>query len=163
MTTPDLVNRAPQPFVAIHAEVKPQELSAVIDRSFRRLFGFLAERGVPPAGAPFIKYNVVDMERALDIELGVPVAAPVEASGDVHAGTLPTGQYAVTIHHGHFDGLRDATAALLQCAQRLGVEWDASSTPQGERFVSRLETYITDPTKERDPARWQTELAIKTK
>jgi effector-binding domain-containing protein len=163
MATPQLVERSAQPFVAIRSEVKPTELSQAIDSAFSRLFAWLGEAGIPPAGAPFIRYKVVDMERKLHVELGVPIAAPVEASGDIHAGSLPAGRYAVSIHQGPYSGLRDANAALLQSAKQLGVEWDTTPTPDGEAFAARLETYLTDPSKERDPAKFQTELAIKTR
>lgn len=165
MTTAQLVERAARPYVAIRTEVKPQELSQAIDGAFPRLFGWLAQKGQQPVGAPFVKYNVIDMERALQLELGVPISAPfqTDAASDVQAGTLPAGRYAVSIYQGHFSGLREANAALLRSASTLGVQWDTTPTPQGERFAARLETYLTDPSKEPDPTRWQTELAIKTR
>lgn len=163
MATPQLVERPARPFVAIRTQIKPAQLSEAIDRVFPRLAGWLATKGVKPAGAPFVKYNVVDMERTLQLELGFPVAALVEASEDVHSGTLPAGRYAVSIYLGHYSGLRDANATLLQSAEQLGVHWDTTSTPDGEVFAARLETYLTDPSQERDPAKWRTELAIKTK
>jgi effector-binding domain-containing protein len=120
MTAPQLVERTARPYVAIRSEVKPTELSQAIDRAFPRLFGWLAQKGLQPAGAPFVKYNVIDMERALQLELGVPIGAPVEAENDVQAGTLPAGRYAVAIYQGHYSGLRDANASLLQSAKNLG-------------------------------------------
>jgi hypothetical protein len=35
---------------------------------------FRAARGVAPAGPPFWKYNVVDMQRELEVKAGVAVA-----------------------------------------------------------------------------------------
>jgi effector-binding domain-containing protein len=163
MASPKLVERRAQPFASIHVDIAPDQLASVIDKSFGTLFGWLAQRGIQPAGAPFVKYNVVDMAKRLDLELGVPVTAPVQAAGEVLAGTLPAGRYAVVIHRGHYNGLREATAELLQSAQALSVTWDAASAPSGERFAARLETYLTDPSKEPDPTQWQTEIAIKTR
>lgn len=162
MQTPQLVERAAQPYVFIHADIAPSELSAAIDRSFGRLFAWLNQRRIQPAGAPFVKYNVVDMTQRLELELGVVVATPVDGTAEVQAGTLPAGRYAVLIHQGPYDGLREATARLLQSADALHVQWDATTTAKGERFTARLETYLTDPSKQSDPARWQTEIAIKT-
>jgi hypothetical protein len=40
------------------------------------VFAWLRERNIPPAGPPFWKYNAIDMDRLLEVEVGVPVAAP---------------------------------------------------------------------------------------
>jgi effector-binding domain-containing protein len=163
MTPPILVDRPAQPTAAIHASAPAHQLAGVIDRSFRTLSAWLSGRGLEPAGGPYVRYLLIDMGGELELELGVPVAAPVRAAGDVLAGTLPAGRYAVVVHEGHYAGLREATALLLQSAQGLGVAWDTAPSPRGDRFAARLETYFTDPAKEPDPARWRTEIAIKTR
>jgi hypothetical protein len=38
------------------------------------------------------------------------------------------------------------------------VRW---ADPHGDAFGSRYESYLTDPGEEPDPARWQTEVAIR--
>jgi len=70
-------------------------------------------QGITPAGPPLIRYLVIDMAGELQIELGVPVTAPVTASGRVQPGVLPEGRYAVLRHTGPYDGLVASNAALL--------------------------------------------------
>jgi RNA polymerase sigma-70 factor (ECF subfamily) len=41
-----------------------------------------------------------------------------------------------------------------------GIEWDIVQTPEGERFVCRLEIYKTDPATEL-PENWETEITIR--
>ena len=50
-------------------------------------------RGASP-GAPFLRYWVIDMDRRLDVEAGVPIGGPLDGAGDVTVGTLPAGRYA---------------------------------------------------------------------
>ena len=57
------------------------ELGAFAGRT-GEVFGWLGTRGLAPAGAPFLKYNVIDMVRQLEVEAGVPVAAPVAGRAD---------------------------------------------------------------------------------
>jgi DNA gyrase inhibitor GyrI len=76
------------------------ELGKVAERH-PEVFGWLAARSLAPAGAPFFKYNVIDMMRELEVELGVPVATAVDGDGSVVSGVLPAGRYATLMHVGH--------------------------------------------------------------
>ncbi|MFC7479362.1 hypothetical protein ACFQX7_03825 [Luedemannella flava] len=51
------------------------------------VFGWLGERGIAPADAPFFKYDVIDMAATLVIEVGVPVAEPVEGRATSSRGS----------------------------------------------------------------------------
>jgi hypothetical protein len=62
--TPQITERADQPYVAIRANVTMAQLPGFADR-LGEVFGWLAEQGVAPAGPPFFRYNVIDMERQL--------------------------------------------------------------------------------------------------
>jgi DNA gyrase inhibitor GyrI len=125
------------------------------------LLGWLREHGVEPAGPPFLRYHVIDMERAMDVEAGVPVDAAPPDDGEIRAGTLPAGRYATVAQVGHPDRLVDVTADLLRWAHDAGLTWDRRPGPDGERWGCRLESYPTDPTVEPDMNRWTTELAFR--
>ncbi len=128
---------------------------------FAEVFGWLGARGLPPAGPPFFKYNVIDMARELEVEAGVPVAAAVDSDGPVVSGVLPAGRYATLTYLGHPSELAGATTALLDWAAGQGLSWDVSPGEGGERWGSRLEIQLTDPTQEPDMSRWQTQLAFR--
>jgi effector-binding domain-containing protein len=157
---PEIVTRAEQPYVAIRARVTMSELPGLADR-LGEVFGWLGARGIAPAGAPFFRYDVIDMARELEVEAGVPVAAAVEGDGPVSSGVLPAGRYAALIHVGPYDGLVEATRTLLDWAAGQGLTWDMQPGEAGDRWGSRLEIYLTDPSQEPDVSKWETQLAFR--
>ena len=112
---PEITQRAAQHYAGISAWVTMMTIGSVADR-IPEIFGWLGARGIAPAGPPFFRYHVVDMERQLHVEAGVPVASPGEDDGDIRAGTLPAGQLVVMTHTGAPDTLVAATAELLAWA-----------------------------------------------
>jgi len=158
--TPEITQRAEQPYAGISTWVTPAALGSVADH-IPEIFGWLGARGIAPAGPPFFRYIVIDMERQLLVEVGVPVASAVEDDGEIRGGTLPAGRFAVMTHTGAPDTLMAPTAALLDWAQAQGLAWDVSDTDAGEEWGCRLENYLTDPAEQPDLSKWQTELAFR--
>jgi effector-binding domain-containing protein len=157
---PEIVTRAEQPYVAIRGQVSMAEIGAFAVRT-PEVYAWLGAHGLPPAGPPFLKYNVIDMARQLEIDNGVPVAAPGDGDGDVISGVLPGGRYATLTHMGHPSELIDATKELLDWAASQGLTWDMSPGETGDRWVSRLEIYLTEPREEPDMSKWVTQLAFR--
>jgi effector-binding domain-containing protein len=157
----EVIERSAQPYVAIKSQVTMQTLGVVLPELHPRVFGWLGERGISPAGAPFWKYNVIDMDRGLEVEVGVPVATAVAGDDLVQAGVLAPGRYATVRYTGHPDGLFGATAALLKWADEHNLTWDVRQAPDGERWGARLEIYETDPALEPDMSKWTTQLAFR--
>jgi effector-binding domain-containing protein len=157
---PQIQERTAQHYAAIPMTVPMDGLSSAVDSAFPELFGWLASQGIPPAGPPLIRYLVIDMAGELRIELAVPVAAPVTGSGRIQPGTLPEGRYAVLRHTGPYDGLIASNAALQRWAQEHGIEFDTWDTAQGSAWRSRAEHYLTDPSQEPDPGKWETDVAF---
>jgi effector-binding domain-containing protein len=157
LTEPKILELEAQPYVAIKASVTMNDIAAVIPSLIPQMFAWLGARGVPPAGAPFTRFTVIDMERQLEIEVGIPVATPVPGDGRVHADVLPAGRYATLTHTGHPHGLMDAHAALQRWAADKGLRWQVS----GNTWGSRLEVYLTNPEEEPNQANWQTEVTYR--
>jgi effector-binding domain-containing protein len=158
---PHIATLPERPYVAIPASVTMQELGAVVPPLNGEVRGWLAARGIEPAGPPFWKYNVIDMARRLEVEAGWPVAGAVAGDGRVIAGVLPAGRYVMVRHVGHPDTLMAATKALLDWAAEKGLAWDVSPSPEGDRWAARLELYYSDPASEPDMTKWETELAFR--
>ncbi len=124
--------------------------------AFGRVFSHVGQVGGIPAGPPLAVYHSFD-EDSVDLEIGVPLVAPIDdepwpgdpAPPSVHNAELPGGTVATTIHVGPYDGLETAWAAIMGWVQEHGHE-------PGELVC--WETYLTDPESEKDPARWQTQL-----
>ena len=158
---PEIVEWPGRPYVAIVAHVTMATLGTEVPPLNGEVFRWLAERGAEPAGAPFWKYNVIDMDRELEIEAGVTVPQPLVGDGRVVSGTLPAGRYATLIHVGHPSELAGATSTLLDWAAGQGLTWDMSPDEAGERWGSRLEIYLTDPSQEPDMSKRETQLAFR--
>jgi effector-binding domain-containing protein len=163
LSEPRIDDRPDQHYVAERTRVSIGDFASAIDRAYPRVFGWLQEHGIAPAGAPIIRYRVIDMARQLEVDIGVPVAELPAVDGELIADTLPAGRYASLVYSGHYDGLVDATRALLDWGRDQGLRWDQWTVDEGDAWAGRYESYRTDPRAELDPARWQTELAIKTK
>ena len=160
MAAGEIVTRAEQPYVAVRAKVTMDGLGEFAARH-GEVAAWLGARGLVPAGAPFFRYNVIDMVRELEVEAGFPVAAATEGDGEIVAGVLPGGRYATLTHTGHPSELIDATRELLDWAARQGLKWDMTQTGQGERWGCRLEMYLTNPDEEPDMSKWVTQLAFR--
>lgn len=157
---PTIVELPAQPYVAVRGSITMQTFPAIADR-FPEVFGFLGARAVPPADAPFFRYRLIDMERELVVEAGVPVAEPVTGEGEVLADVLPAGHYVTVTHRGHPDELIARTTDLLRWAEERELNWDMTETPDGQRWGCRLERLLTDPTQQPDPNQWETALVFR--
>ncbi len=159
---PEITQRAAVPYAGISAWVTMAAIGSVADR-IPEIFGWLAAHGVAPAGPPFFRYHVIDMDRQLLVEAGVPVASVVHDDGAVSGGTLPAGRFAVMTHAGAPQTLVDATSALLRWAEARGLAFDVSDSDAGDQWGCRVEFYLTDPAQQPDTSLWQTELAFRLK
>jgi effector-binding domain-containing protein len=160
--TPQIQQRNAQPYAGIRTSVTMDGLAGAVDQTFPEPFGWLAERGIEVAAAPFIRYLVIDMQGDLEVELGVPADVQAADGGRVRAGVLPAGRYVVLRHVGPYDGLVASNAALLDWARAHKVALDSWETDRGTAWRSRVEHYLTNPAAEPDPATWQTEIAFLT-
>jgi effector-binding domain-containing protein len=160
ITEPKLEERPAQPYVAIRTQATMNDLGTVIPQRLSEVFAWLRQQGITPAGVPFIRYRVIDMMAQLDIELGVPVAGTVSGDDRISADVLPAGRYATLIYTDVRRGI-EANAALLEWGARQGLVWDSWAAENGEGFGARLESFLTDPEEEPDPAKWETEVAIR--
>ena len=158
MTDPKIEVRNEQPYVGIRSQAEMTTLDRVIPEGLGAVFGWLGARGVDPAGPPFIRYYVIDMERQLEVEVGVPVAKALEGEGQIRSGSLPAGRYAALVYTGIDHGI-EANGALLEWGAAQGLKWDMWDA--GDGFGSRVEFFLTNPDDEPDRDKWETEVAIK--
>jgi effector-binding domain-containing protein len=163
LTTPTVEHRAEQPYVAIRATPTMDQIGLVAGPLVGEVFDWLTEQGISPAGPPFFRYLVIDMERELELHVGVPVERQTAGDGRVLADAFPEGQYLTALYTGHYDGLASATGEFLAWADANGIVWDREQTPAGEAWGSRTELYLTDPEADSDPSRWETLLVFRVR
>ncbi len=93
-------------------------MGEAMDDRLRALSAYLQQRGVQPAGAPFVRYHTFG-ETETDLETGIPVAEPVAGEGRIVSGVLPGGPAISTQHIGLHDRLGDAYACIDGCYHKL--------------------------------------------
>lgn len=163
ITDPTIIERAEQPYVGIKLTVPMRSIGMEAPPLIGELFGFLGRNGIEPEGAPFFKYDVIDMERDMQLTVGIPVEAPAEGDDRVRGGTLPAGRFATLTYVGDVrgTGLVDATIALLDWGKSNDVKWDRHAVDAGDAWACRLEVYESDPSEEPDASKWRTDLVFK--
>jgi len=160
---PEVLQRVGVDYLAIPKTVTMETIDQVVEQEFPRLFRWLESHQVKPTGAPFIRYLVIDMMQDLEIELAVGVDQPVETDDVVRSGSLPGGEYVVLRHTGTYEGLLADNGRLLDWAGARDIEFDKTSTPQGDAWAGRIESYVVGGQSEPDPNKWQTDIAMKTR
>lgn len=161
LTLPKIVKKPAQYYVAIRSMVKMGEVGTAAMKHLPALEIWMRDRGIAPTGPAFIKYNLINMKKGMELEFGQVIAAKAKGDKQVVAGRLPAGKYAALTYWGPYDDLMQVNAVLIGWAMLMGLKWDATKSRAGDRFASRVEFYPTDPAKEPDTSKWETEVAIK--
>jgi effector-binding domain-containing protein len=163
VTDPKIDTRKEQPYVSIRTQVGVAELGPAIPQLLGEVAGWLGQQGLSPSGAPFLKYNLINMMDKLDLEMGWPTEKVLKGNERITTGTLPAGKYASVVYTGPFEGpgLMDANRVLIEWGRDNNIQWDGSTSDKGDTFAARYETYFTDPNVEPDSSKWETEVAIK--
>jgi effector-binding domain-containing protein len=159
-TEPKLDERPDQHYMGIRTQVPMQQLGTVIPQLNGEVFAWLNKQGEAPAGAPFIRYHVIDMADNMDIELGVPVANAIAGDERVRPGVFPAGRYGALVYTGVQNGMQ-GNKALLDWGAEQGIVWDTYQSDKGDGFGARYESFLTEPEDEPDMAKWETEVAIR--
>lgn len=156
---PKIAYREAQHYVGIRAQVTMPEMGTLVPPLFPEVFDWLAARRVEPADAPFLRFLVIDMEKQMEVEVGVPVAdADVAGDNRVHRGVFPAGRYVSLVHTGHPGSRIEANAALQAWAAEKGIVWQSRETEKGTAWAARAEFELTDPDTEPDMEKWQAEI-----
>jgi DNA gyrase inhibitor GyrI len=155
LVEPRLEQRRAQPYAALRLPVSADRFEAAVDAGWLELFARLSDARVEVAGAPFVRYLAIDPGgHRLEIELGVPVDAPIKGDDLIRPGELPAGRYVTLRHTGQLSAA--AHEALVEWAARHGVELDGRETADGTAWWrGRLERHL-------DPARDEVEIAYLT-
>jgi effector-binding domain-containing protein len=137
----------PRHTAVIRVTAPPGKIGEALHVVLPEVSEHLSGQGTSPAGPPFVRYFDYTDEEA-DFEAGFPVERPITPQGRVEAGELPGGRAAVTVHRGSYDGLQRAHDEIGEWV--LAHDHD----PSGPVW----EVYVTDPAREPDSAKWETEI-----
>jgi effector-binding domain-containing protein len=93
-----------QPVLSIRARAAVQDLPAIIGESYGKIMEYMYQIGQQPAGAPFVAYYNMDMED-LDLEIGFPVAVPLDGNDEINRSEIPAGKYVSMTYKGPYAGM----------------------------------------------------------
>jgi hypothetical protein len=159
-TEPKIDTRGDQHYAGIRLKTPPQDFDKVIPVNINAVYDWLGQHGIASTGAPFMRYNVINMADQMDVEIGVPVASPIVGDNKVKPGVLPAGRYASLVYRDVTRG-EDGNGVLIDWAKTQGLKWDHWQVPEGDAFGSRYEIFLSGPQDDPDPTMWDTEVAIK--
>jgi effector-binding domain-containing protein len=94
-----------QPVAATRATTDLRGIATAISDGVHAVLAELGRRGIEPAGPLQVVYHadqVLDEDTVAPIEICFPVAAPLEAAGEVYGTELAGGPAAVTLHRGPY-------------------------------------------------------------
>lgn len=145
MSTPEITQRNPQSIVAVRRVCKQAAIGSAIQEVFGILGPKFASGELPMAGPPFARYLAFSPER-VEMEVGAPVAKPLASQGQIVAGELPGGRAVTYLHVGPYEELHAAWRKVEAWIKEQGLA--GAGAP--------WESYLTDPSKEPDTAKYQT-------
>lgn len=135
MTQPcEILEQQPQPILFVRLRTPVEALPGEMGKAYAAIGQYLGRLGQYPAGPPYAAYYNMDMQD-LDVEIGLPVAEPVPARGDIQAGQMPGGRAAACLHIGPYSALQPTYDALMAFIEEQGLK------PTGVAY----EIYLDDP------------------
>lgn len=123
-----------QPVLSIRTRTTAAALPQEIGKAYGDVMGYLAEIGEQASGMPFAAYYNLDMED-LDVEMGFPVAKPIEGKGNVKLSSIPAGKQASCMFKGPYLQMAPAYEAMTKWINENGY------TPTGVCY----EFYFNSP------------------
>jgi DNA-binding transcriptional MerR regulator/effector-binding domain-containing protein len=140
---------SPVPAAAVRGRAAWAGLGPFIQGALMEVFAVAASQGARFAGPAYgIYYSAEGTEAEVDMEIGIPVAEPIEPTGRVVAALVPGGLVATTVHCGRYEDVGPAYRALGEWVQQHGHE--TAGPPR--------EIYIVGPDQAHDPGALRTEI-----
>jgi effector-binding domain-containing protein len=144
---PEIIQTDTLQAAIIHLTIPRSEMQKVMGPAIGELKAAVAAQGITPTGPIFAHHLKMDTQ-SFDFELGLPVSAPVSATGRVKPGSLGGAKVVRAVYHGSYEKLYAAWA-----------EVGAWMSAEGLTGAPDLwESYVTGPESSPDPSTWRTEL-----
>lgn len=134
----------------IRVESSPDDLTATFGEILPEVFTTVMGSG-GQMGVVFARYHSVG--EVFDVEGGLTLSGPIEPKGRVEASTLPACTAVIGWHIGPYEKLGGTHARM--------TEWMAANG--FEAAGPHWEEYVTDPSREPDPAKYETRVVMPAK
>ena len=146
--TPQIVEVPAQRVAILHIETPRSKIRQVMVPGIGEAMAAVKAQGIGPTG-PWFAHHLKMTPEAFDLDICVPVSAPVTAVGRVTPGERRAVRVVRTVYHGPYEGLGGAGHEFTQWTQAQGYQ------TAGDLY----ECYTVGPESSPDPANWRTELS----
>jgi len=145
--TPHIMQTTAQLAAVIHVTIPRTEIQSAMGAGITEVMAVVRAQGIGPAG-PWFTHHLAMNPATFDVEICVPVTAPVTPVGRVKPGTFDAVKAAITTYQGGYEGLGGAWG-----------EFKAWIAANGHAMHPDLyECYAVGPESSPNPAQWRTEL-----
>lgn len=145
------VETDPIPALLIMSETDMQGMQDTMAANYAKLMGFIEKKKLGIAGYPFTLYHSWDSLGNTKFEAGIPVANKPQNLNDVMTYRKIESFKAVkAIHWGPYEQLMQTYEKMMVYMEENGLEMNGPT----------LEVYVTDPQKEPDMSKWETQIFI---
>jgi effector-binding domain-containing protein len=142
-----LVKVTEQPYIGIKSSCAMADISKIMGDNYKQLMDFMNKSGVAMTKPPIAIYLNYSPEK-IDFVSAIPVDKPVKPAGNIESGAIQAGNTVMAVHCGPYDN--------LEASYKKIEEWIKTN---GKKVTGPpWEEYITDPSTEKDPSKWITNI-----
>jgi len=132
--------------LVIKADIPTSQVGPKMGEIFEKVFGYIGQNQITPAGPPFAVYLSFDPQGNTVFETGVPVSDEVSGSGEIEYREYPATKVVEMVYTGSYENMGPAYQKIMDYMKEnnlkaKGISW---------------EIYLTDPSAEPDPNKYQT-------
>jgi effector-binding domain-containing protein len=153
-----IVGKPERPYLGIRFQTPFDGMFARVTTALKELRKWARENALSEDGPYFLRYYHCEMQRTMEVEVGLMTRSGLPGQGRIQPGSLPKGRYATLVYRGN--GLR-GNQALMAWAKERGLRFDPLVAGAAESYTCRYEAYLTDYRVEPRKLLWDVELSIK--
>lgn len=146
----DVKDMQAQKALVIKADIPTSEVGPKMGEIYEYLFNYMGQNQINPVGPPFAVYLSFDPEGNTVFEAGLPVAEETAGSGEVEYREYPATKTVSMLYTGPYEKMVPAYEKIMQYVSENNLKWKGMS----------WEIYLTDPSEEPDPEKYQTIISF---
>lgn len=137
-----------QKALTIKTTIPSADVSAKMGELYGKLFGYMNANGIQATGAPFAVYYTYDPNGTTEFEVGIPVAANPKGTDEIKFKEYPAMRVISAFHTGPYEN----AGAVYEALKKYATDNKLETLPLS------WEIYLTDPSQEKDPAKYKTNI-----
>ena len=134
-----------QPILSITKTVKVAGIGAVFAQIYGEISAYMAANGWKQVSSPVAIYHSFS-HNEVEVEAGIPVSDGAVGNGDIELSATPSGTIVMAKHFGPYETLEETHEDINEYISEEGHAPDEIC----------WEVFVTDPTTEPNPEKWET-------